>query len=137
MPTAIQRARRALAEDRDRGQHDEHRRDEADRGVLGERQEAQAAEEEARRRDEAQGAQDLHLQMLRAPEVRPRAMARERRDDRHLPRVARPHDQEQRVVAHDVLRGGVEQREEHAGEHEHRQGGAQRMGGVVRRHGRT
>ena len=109
-------ARRALAEDRDRQQQGEHRREERDRRALGERDESQPAEEASRRDHQAQRARELHAQVARAPEARPVAVPGDRRRDQHLPGVARPDDQEERVVADEELGRGVERAEAKAGE---------------------
>ena len=91
---AICRARgRALAQQRPRQQHDEGRREERDRRCLGERQVAQPAPEAERREHQEQRAQRAAGRSLRVRQKPgPAAMPRERRDDDHLARVARPDD---------------------------------------------
>jgi len=127
-----------LAEHPRRKQHDEHRRQVRDRGGLGQRQVTQRAEKAERRDHEHQRAHELHLEMLRAPEVRAEAMACVRRHRGHLSGVARPHDDQRRVVAQEQeLRRRVERGEAEPRAEEQRQGPAQRMVGQATSSRRT
>src|SRR6266566_1018216 len=65
--------------------------------------------------------------MLRAPESRPRALPYKRCHDEHLAGVARPDDQEQRVIAHQIFRRCIERRKAYSGEQKQRQRAAERM----------
>ena len=73
-----------------------------------------------RREDQHQRAEQLHSR-CGAPEARPGAVPRERRDEEHLSRVARPHDEQQRVVANEILGRRIERRQAQTGEQEQRQ----------------
>src|ERR1043166_3467364 len=66
--------------------------------------------------------------MARAPETVAGAPPVERRHYQHRPRISRPDDEEQRVVAHEILRRRVERREARAGKEEQRQRAAKGNG---------
>ena len=110
-----------LPENRRREQHREDRHEEVDRRAFGERNEAKTAEEENRRDDKAERAHELDAEMARAPEAVAASVPRDRRDDDRLAGVARPHDEEHRVIANEILRRRVERAQAKAREQEQRQ----------------
>jgi hypothetical protein len=116
MTDAIQRARRFLAEHRPRQHDDQDRRKEQDRRTFGERQIAHSRKEADRRSQQHRRPQQLHRQSLRAPEARAGAMPCEGRHDQHLPGVAGPDDEKQRVALDEVLRRRVERSEAKTGQ---------------------
>ena len=70
----------------------------------------------------------LETQVAGAQEAGPIAVPGEGRHHQHLSRIARPHHQQQGVLAHEILPRGVERGEAQPGEHEKRQRAGERMG---------
>ena len=114
----------------DREHHGDDGCEEADGRAFRQRQVAQPPEEAHRGTHQAERAQELQPQVARAPEVAAAAVPRDRRHDHHLAGIAGPHDEDQRVVAHEVLRGRVERAEEEPGEEDEGEGAAEGRGAL-------
>src|SRR5207344_1562910 len=88
--------RRALAQQRSREHHDEHRGEKEDGGSFGERKVAQPAEEANGRAEKHCRADELQRKQAGSPESAAASTPGEWRDDQHLPHVARPNDEKER-----------------------------------------